>query len=635
MARSGLTIWLDFRKIARWEIDLRREIRIDRKLRTVTRGGVDDSVRRVFSAKVHTGDSNKTTSLPATRLKYNWEVKKHNYQKLRMIPCEGVVGEFIKWRKGLAGVLSVRRMGNRWQDRRRGPRSNTAIDNLLAAQLVDSVWGLAPWALGILGSESRPIFFPSGTITRRPPLRVPFEFAAHPFSHGISTPAATIAHHGSPAESQTTTRTSYLLPYGEYISLHRPSFILQVYLYACWDVRKWELLSSPAFAIASQLRMFYKNLRNCISQQKGIFQKVLEGGEACHARNLNSQQTLWIRGSTGRLILEFAPREINEPPIWICPSKARTSNTHACIDWNDPTWEARALEALSIGEFNYLSSFGLARYRALAVNAEQVGEIRLGTALCSSSVSERFEDYTEIASSAMADFRFGWYSQNGMEHRSHNGWTRFHSTTMCGEEIIYRVSGSDKSGSLPRICHVGRLFKQLQITLGQENFVFPCAFQFIVQVASLTKASSEGYLFLCPTAHLCGGSAGSFARPESVYFWSTDAEGSQRLSAEEAAARKFPTIELRTELICVFWDARVYEILKKFHELKGFDVESQDNRMWEIYWDNGSQLTARIDEVDTAGLFPKNVPVKETTETSREDVCAWVRSPAWAWDWIS
>ncbi|KAJ7636634.1 hypothetical protein FB45DRAFT_1138407, partial [Roridomyces roridus] len=53
----------------------------------------------------------KTTSLPATRLKYNWEVKKHNYQKLRMIPCERVVGEFIKWRKGLAGVLSVRRMG--------------------------------------------------------------------------------------------------------------------------------------------------------------------------------------------------------------------------------------------------------------------------------------------------------------------------------------------------------------------------------------------------------------------------------------------------------------------------------------------------------------------------------------------
>ncbi|KAJ7626961.1 hypothetical protein FB45DRAFT_1004597 [Roridomyces roridus] len=46
-----------------------------------------------------------------------------------------------------------------------------------------------------------------------------------------------------------------------------------------------------SFAIASQLRMFYKNLRNCISQQKGIFQKVLEGGEACHARNPNSQQS--------------------------------------------------------------------------------------------------------------------------------------------------------------------------------------------------------------------------------------------------------------------------------------------------------------------------------------------------------
>ncbi|KAJ7615822.1 hypothetical protein FB45DRAFT_1106514 [Roridomyces roridus] len=52
---------------------------------------------------------------------------------------------------------------------------------------------------------------------------------------------------------------------------------------------KARLLNEVSSQSHDDYAMFYKNLRNCISQQKGIFQKVLEGGEACHARNPNSQ----------------------------------------------------------------------------------------------------------------------------------------------------------------------------------------------------------------------------------------------------------------------------------------------------------------------------------------------------------
>ena len=52
-----MTIPVDVKRLARWEIDLRREIRMDEESRIASRGRAGGSVRRVFSAKVQGGES--------------------------------------------------------------------------------------------------------------------------------------------------------------------------------------------------------------------------------------------------------------------------------------------------------------------------------------------------------------------------------------------------------------------------------------------------------------------------------------------------------------------------------------------------------------------------------------------------
>ncbi|KAJ7618064.1 hypothetical protein FB45DRAFT_1007675 [Roridomyces roridus] len=79
--------------------------------------------------------------------------------------------------------------------------------------------------------------------------------------------------------------------------------------------------------------------------------KSSDVSDVLHRTCRAEDKTLWIRGSTGRLCVEFAPREMTEPPIW-----------DACIKWSDPTWEVRAVDSLSLDEFHYFCSRGLAQH---------------------------------------------------------------------------------------------------------------------------------------------------------------------------------------------------------------------------------------------------------------------------------
>ncbi|KAJ7618068.1 hypothetical protein FB45DRAFT_933232, partial [Roridomyces roridus] len=163
----------EFKKIARWEIDLRRETHMDRHLRAVSRGRAEACFLRVFSAKVQTNDS-KSVML------YKGETAEEECRKY------------------------ISRHANIWH----------------------------PNVLQIFGLSS------------------------------LGGKHAVIAQDD-------------LVPYTEYLGLHRPSFILQAYLYVCWvadftDIHEFRPQSTP---------------------------------------NL----TLWIRGSTGRLCLEFESRKMIGP----------------------------------------------------------------------------------------------------------------------------------------------------------------------------------------------------------------------------------------------------------------------------------------------------------------------------------
>lgn len=87
----------------------------------------------------------------------------------------------------------------------------------------------------------------------------------------------------------------------------------------------------------------------------------------------------------------------------------------------------------------------------------------------------------------------------------------------------------------------------------------------------------EGYLFLCPLEDLRAQGSDRFILSPNQTYWSLHASGSPKLTLEEAVNCGFSPPELELQVDVRMWEqGRVYRALRKFHEAKGFDPESQD-----------------------------------------------------------
>ncbi|KAF8181419.1 hypothetical protein K438DRAFT_1524280, partial [Mycena galopus ATCC 62051] len=86
----------------------------------------------------------------------------------------------------------------------------------------------------------------------------------------------------------------------------------------------------------------------------------------------------------------------------------------------------------------------------------------------------------------------------------------------------------------------------------------------------------EGFLFLCPPEDFHIGDTMSFKWPDCPAYWSFDPSGTERLSADEAVSFGFPTLVLSRRISRFWWDANMYASLRRFHQAKGFDPDSQD-----------------------------------------------------------
>ncbi|KAJ6464479.1 hypothetical protein C8R45DRAFT_794667, partial [Mycena sanguinolenta] len=64
--------------------------------------------------------------------------------------------------------------------------------------------------------------------------------------------------------------------------------------------------------------------------------------------------------------------------------------------------------------------------------------------------------------------------------------------------------------------------------------------------------------------------------PACPAYWSLDPSGADRLSTEDARILGFPAIHIEGIMAGMSWDRSVYEGLRRFHEGKGFDPESQE-----------------------------------------------------------
>ncbi|KAJ7792984.1 hypothetical protein B0H14DRAFT_2242745, partial [Mycena olivaceomarginata] len=84
-----------------------------------------------------------------------------------------------------------------------------------------------------------------------------------------------------------------------------------------------------------------------------------------------------------------------------------------------------------------------------------------------------------------------------------------------------------------------------------------------------------GFLFLCPLKDFKT-SPSSFHWPDSPAFWSLDPSGADWLTLKEATQLGFPAFRCVTQLWGKYWEASVYEGIRKFHQAKGFDPYTQD-----------------------------------------------------------
>ncbi|KAJ7800765.1 hypothetical protein B0H14DRAFT_3490287 [Mycena olivaceomarginata] len=108
-----------------------------------------------------------------------------------------------------------------------------------------------------------------------------------------------------------------------------------------------------------------------------------------------------------------------------------------------------------------------------------------------------------------------------------------------------------------------------------EDYVLVCDVYFGLKVPGTTEELPAGFLFLSPRKDFKTGPS-SYRWPDSPAYWSLNPSGVDRLTLEEATQLGFPTFQCTTEVVGRSWDASVYEGLRKFHQAKGFDPDTQE-----------------------------------------------------------
>ncbi|KAF8181426.1 hypothetical protein K438DRAFT_1183551 [Mycena galopus ATCC 62051] len=119
------------------------------------------------------------------------------------------------------------------------------------------------------------------------------------------------------------------------------------------------------------------------------------------------------------------------------------------------------------------------------------------------------------------------------------------------------------------------IFNRLGISSNLENYVVLERIEFRLTISQPIGDPPEGFLFLCPSEDFRIGDTLSFKWPDCPAYWSFDPSGTEHLSADEAVSFGFPTLVFSRIIGGDRWDANVYASLRRFHQAKGFDPDSQ------------------------------------------------------------
>ncbi|KAJ7019977.1 hypothetical protein C8F04DRAFT_1145986 [Mycena alexandri] len=180
----------------------------------------------------------------------------------------------------------------------------------------------------------------------------------------------------------------------------------------------------------------------------------------------------------------------------------------------------------------------------------------------------QYDENAEIALLPGVDVKYSSWRRG----RAENGWSCCRADDVLNTEISLEVYSYYPEGWLSQ---ANLVFSRLQITSNLEDYVFISHISFTLAIGRAGEDPPPGYLFLCPREDFRTGPS-SFSWPKCPAYWSLDPEGIEALSTEEAARLGFPSFQLATDVQGSSWDASVYPGLRKFHQAKGFDPDSQE-----------------------------------------------------------
>ncbi|KAJ7620284.1 hypothetical protein FB45DRAFT_929886 [Roridomyces roridus] len=328
-----------------------------------------------------------------------------------------------------------------------------------------------------------------------------------------------------------------LLPHLEYLETNRPSPIMTVYSYACWG---------------ADIFSFVEYFMDTFPESPARI----------------SDQTFWIRRSTGRLCVELIK---TDGVVGLYPAESGPSFPRAPpLSWNGVDFDVEAANMLSVEDYHRICCTDLSK-RVFLGNFPGI-EVTLG-ALIHCPRRMQLEDSVQVARTpTLEDLWFApqWSCDATQRIRS-DGWARFASSEIYQTTIFLDIYTYQFWFS-----QANHVFNLLNVTSAHNQYVFVANASFELQIsAPSTENPVQGYLFLCPPESLRTG-ATSFCWPACPWFWSVDPAGIHPLSNDDALSMGFPAVELATTIWGRCWDTSVYDGLRQFHAAKGFDPESQE-----------------------------------------------------------
>ncbi|KAF7330664.1 hypothetical protein MSAN_02451700 [Mycena sanguinolenta] len=318
-----------------------------------------------------------------------------------------------------------------------------------------------------------------------------------------------------------------LIPLEEVLHRHRDSPVLTVYIYACCEVHNY---------IASE---FHRDV------------VILSG-----LYNVDTSfDWLWLG-------LWFD---------WNPPKSAGLSRLHSLSLGAETI--TTFIDSLRLEQYHTICGWNQGQYRWITLSAKTV--VNVGAVFhCS---TDRFENSDEIAylpPSAEAPRLGEWTSEEGTGEVMPNGWTRFQLGDIIDSALDLSLTTHIRYG-YTWLSQANHIFRRLNIISNFKDYVVVDDICFHLDISPSTEDPPLGFLFLCPPGDFQDGPS-TFCWPACPAYWSFDPSGTTRLSLEEATRLGFPLLELTALVYECSWDARVYEGLRQFHQVIGFDPYSQD-----------------------------------------------------------